>query len=75
MTEPSAPSFNADDPEFLERDGAGFAHQAVQNDQAGQFEAAAFYYNVSIVKPSLSHNFSRSLDHYIHCILHQSLFT
>lgn len=45
MTEPSAPSFNADDPEFLERDGAGFAHQAVQNDQAGQFEAAAFYYN------------------------------
>ena len=47
MTEPSAPSFNADDPEFLERDGACFAHQAVQNDTAGQFEAAVFYYNVS----------------------------
>ena len=48
MTEPSAPSFNAEDPEFLERDGACFAHQAVQNDTAGQFEAAVFFYNVSL---------------------------
>ena len=46
MTEPSAPSFHSDDPEVFERDGAAFAHQAVQNDQAGQFETAAFYYNV-----------------------------
>ena len=55
MTEPSAPSFDSNDPEPFERDGATFAHQAVQSDQAGQFETAAFYYTVSMLH-QMSHN-------------------
>ena len=46
MSDPGPPGQNGADPATLERDGMGFAQQAVQHDMAGQTEIAKFYYTV-----------------------------